>query len=132
MILDLSECEISYESDVNPDITSAASNAIHINHLTNEKWVVIQAVTSPEADSENLTDNHFDSKIHTRINLHNDDDVRIVPLTSLVAPYYVIYNKNYCEHNDQHDVYTDDRTAYIVKPMSKWGDMFLPPLNNNL
>ena len=60
MILDLSGCEINYKSDVNPDITSAASYAIQINHLTNEKWVVIQAVTSPEADNENLTVNHFD------------------------------------------------------------------------
>ncbi len=41
MILDLSECEINYERDVNPDITLAASNAIQINHLTNENWVVI-------------------------------------------------------------------------------------------
>jgi hypothetical protein len=103
-----------------------------MHHLTNEKWVVIQAATSPEVNSENLTDNHFDSKIHTRIKLYNKDDVWIIPLASLVAPCYVIYNKNYCEHNDQHDVYTDDRTAYIVKPMSKWGDMFLPPLGNNL
>jgi hypothetical protein len=132
MILDLSECEVNYERDVNPDITSAASSTIQINYLTNEKWVVIQAATSPEADSENLTDNHFDSKIHTRIKLYDDNDVWIVPLTSLVAPCYVIYNKSYREHNDQHNVYTDYRTAYIVKPMSQWGDMFLPPLKNSL
>ena len=119
MILDLSECDINDESDVNPDINSAANNAIQVDHLTNEKWVVIQAATSPEADSESLTDNHFDSKIHTRIKLHNDDNVWIVPLALLVAPYYVVYNKNYCENNDQYDVYTDDRTAYIIKPMSK-------------
>ena len=127
IILDLSECEINDERNVIPDITSVVSNAIQINHFPNEKLVVIQTVTSPEADGENLTDNHFDSKIHTRIKLHNDDDVWIGPLTSLVVPYYAIYNKNYYEHNDQDNVHTDDRKAYIIEPMRKWGDMLLPP-----
>jgi hypothetical protein len=35
MILDLSKCEINYERDVNPDITSAARNAIYITIINN-------------------------------------------------------------------------------------------------
>ena len=40
-ILDLSDYDINYDTYVNPDITSAVSNDVDINHLTNEKWVVI-------------------------------------------------------------------------------------------
>ena len=47
-----------------------------------------------EVSNEGLTDNHFDSTIHTRIKLHSDNDIWMIPLTSLVAPCFVIYNKN--------------------------------------
>ena len=41
----------------------------------------------------------------------------MITLTSLVEPYFVIYNKNYCDQ-DTYNRYTDDRTAYVVNTMS--------------
>ena len=48
----------------------------------------------------------------------------MVPLASLVTPYYVIVNKNYCDSNAVDNRYTGDIRAHIVYRMSKWGDIF--------
>ena len=74
-----------------------------------------------------MTGNHFDSMIHTRIKLHSNNDMWMIPLTSLVESYFIIYTKNYCEQ-DVYNRYADDRTVYVIDPMSIWGDKFLAPL----
>ena len=66
---------------------------------------MVLAVSSPKANIDDLTYYHFDSKIHTRIKLYDDDDIWMVPLTSLVAPCYVIVNKNYYDSNFADSIY---------------------------
>ena len=102
---------------------------IVITPLAKEKWVMVLDDTSPNANIYDLTDYHFDFKIHTRINLNNVDDIWMVPLTSLAAPFYVIVTKNYSGSNVVDDIYIDNTIAYIVFRMNKWGDTFLPPSN---
>ena len=48
----------------------------------------------------------------------------MVPLTTLFGPCFVVYSKIYCQ-SQNNDIIDDDRTAYIVEPMAKWGDLFL-------
>ena len=48
----------------------------------------------------------------------------MVPLTTLVGTCFVVYNKNYCQSQNI-DVTANDRTAYVVEPIEKWGDLFL-------
>ena len=95
MILDLSDCDIIYDADIDPDATPLHSNVIPIRLLTKEKWVVILTTEAPTVHNDELTDYHYDSSITTRIKLHEDKYIWIVPLTSLVAPCFVVYNKNY-------------------------------------
>ena len=52
-------------------------------------------IEGPEATRDNLAGSH--SKIHPRIKLHYDTYIYVVPLSSLVGPYFIVYNKNYCE-----------------------------------
>ena len=56
------------------------------------------AVEVPEATCDGLTDSYFDLKIHTRIKLYSDIYIWLLPLSSLVDPYFIVYNKTYCEH----------------------------------
>ena len=125
MIIDLSNCDITYEMDQDPDTIPDDANERVIAHLTNEKWAIVLAAESPAAGAHHLTDYHFDSCITTRVRLHSDNDIWMVPLTALVGPCFVVYNKNYCVSQDN-EVIVDDRTAYVVEPMKKWGELFLP------
>jgi len=124
MIIDLTECDITYDMDQDPDTIPDDANERVITHLTNEKWVIVLAAESPHADAHHITDSHFDSVITKRLKLHSDNDIWMVPLTTLVGPCFVVYNKNYCQ-SQNNDIIDDDRTAYIVEPMAKWGDLFL-------
>ena len=126
MILDLSECNIVHHMDQDPDTIPEDATARIIPHLTKEKWVILLASQSPEENANELSNAHFDSKILTRIKLHNDNDVWIVPLSTLVGPCFVVYNKDYCDTNNI-NANQAELTAYIIKPMKKWGDEFLPP-----
>ena len=90
-----------------------------LRHLTKEKLVVLLATSSPKADNDDLTYYHFDSKIHTRIKSQNDDDLLMVPLTSLVVTCYIIVNKKYRDSNAVDDIYTDDIASDIVYRMNK-------------
>ena len=47
MILDLSECEINYEVDIDQDKASEVDHIPTLIHLIKDKWVVIKAATSP-------------------------------------------------------------------------------------
>ena len=75
------------------------------------------------ASTQNLTDKYVDSISHTRIKLHNDKDIWMISLISLVRPRVVIYNNNNCE-TDVTNIHTDDRIEYVIEPMRKWG--FIP------
>ena len=126
MVIDLSDAEILNQPDKDPDDQSSDNILFpSMKHLTKEKWAVVLAANKPVADNKDLTNAHFTSKIITRIQLHSDDEVWMVPLSTLVSPCFVVPNKDYCANETHHDTYADDRTAYIIKPMSAWGDMFL-------
>ena len=125
MILDLSECDISYEPDVDPDIMNQNKNVTRITHLTKEKWVVVKAASAPRANITDLTVDHLDSKIITRITIDPDMKVWMIPLKSLVKPCYVVWNKNYCDGSSDKEVKEHDNTAYIVDPMPFWLQKFL-------
>ena len=55
----------------------------------------------------------------------NKDKIWLVPLAALVAPCYVIHNKNYYGHVNENDIHKHDSTAYIVKAMCNWADIFM-------
>ena len=116
MILDLSACEITYEVDIDHDQISTLSHVATIPHLTKDKWVVIKAAESPSILASELTDDHLTSDIITRIKL-DQERIWLVPLAALVKPCFVIYNKNYCEQQNDNDACEHDSTAYIIKPM---------------
>ena len=126
MIIDLTDAEISYKCESNTDGEHSSRTVQPIRHLEKEKWVIVLSTEGHEVSNEDLTDNHFDSTIHTRINLHSDNDMWMIPLTSLLAPCFVIYTKNYYEQ-DMYNRHSGDRTAYIVNPMSMCGDKLLAP-----
>ena len=83
-------------------------------------WVVLLAADIPEANNHDITDSHIQSAIATRVKLHDDKNIWMVPLSTLVGPFSVAYNKNY--NGDM----KDDRTGHVVKPMSQWADEFIP------
>ena len=96
--------------------------------MSNETWVIVQASTSDEVSSEldntPLTDYHFDSQMHYWIQLHEDDELWCIPISCLVGPAYVVRNRDYV-NEDLNNVITDDKTAYVLKPMADWGKLFL-------
>ena len=124
MILDLSECEIDYDVDIDQDKVSDIPDIPTLPHLTKDKWVVIKAATSLSVLSSELTEDHFYCDVITRIRI-DEDRIWLVPLSSLVKPCFVIHNKNYCEQKNENDAYEHDSTAYIVKPMNEWSNSFL-------
>ena len=124
MILDLSECEINYEVDIDKDKVSEVDHLPTLTHLTKDKWVVIKAATSPSVLSSDLTDDHFSCDVITRIKL-DGDRIWLVPLSSLVKPCFVVHNKNYCDQTNENDTCEHDSTAYIMKPIHEWSNSFL-------
>ena len=96
-----------------------------ILHLTEDKWAIVLAAESSQAEQHQLADTYFDYKIFTSIRLHDDKDTWMVELSTLAGPCFVAYNKDYAK--TPHDnIHMDERTAYIVEPMKKWGNSFLP------
>ena len=73
-----------------------------------------------------ISDLHFDSKIHHRIKLHDHKDLFLVKLSSLVGPCNVVMNKDYTSGLFSNDIRTDD-TCYVVQPKIEWPKAFLPP-----
>ena len=117
MILDLTACEISYEVDIDQDQLSNISHVSTIPHLTKEKWVVIKAAESPSIIAAELTDDHLTCDLIKRIKL-DEETIWLVPLSALVGPCFVIYNKNYCKDKNNNESYEHDSSAYIIKPMN--------------
>ena len=127
MILDFSDTDIIYSDKNNNEIENYSLTNHTFHHLTKEKWVVVLAASGSQADNETLTDDHFDSSIIERIELHNDNDMWLIPLSTLVGPCYVVYDNNFlCNRNIIANLDHEKRTAYVVQPMNKWGNIFLP------
>ena len=120
MIFDVSDCEIDYDPDIDPDLVQTVNYLVTLSHLAKEKWVVLWAAGALEANNHDITDSHFQSAIATRVKLHDDTGMWMVFLTTLVGPCFVAYNNNY--NGDMRD----DRTGYVVKPISQWADEFIP------
>ena len=125
MIIDLLYCDIIQNMDRDPDTILDDSDQKIIPHLTKEKWAIVLAAEYPQAEQHQLTDLYFDSKISTRIRLHHYKDTWMVPLITLAGPCCVVYKIDYTNTTND-NIHRDDRTAYIVEPMAKWGDSFLP------
>ena len=132
MIVDLSDTDIIYDRDVDEtddvDETSSTNEDDDdtILHLSNEKWVIVMAARSPKVDDTDISDLHFDSKIHHRIKLHDQKDLFLIKLSSLVGPCSVVQNKDYTSGLFSNDIQTDD-TCYVVQPKIEWPKAFLPP-----
>lgn len=47
MIIDLSDCDIIYNINMDPDIVLDATYQLILSHLPREKWVIVLAVESP-------------------------------------------------------------------------------------
>ena len=125
MILDLTDINIIYDIDCDPDNLTHDPDNVTLKHLTNEKWmVVLAAEISQENFATSLSDDHFDSRIGTRLKLHSDSDMWLVPVKCLVGPCFVIYNKKYIVDVTREDM-IDDRTAYVIEPMKNWASKFL-------
>ena len=88
-------------------------------------WAVVKAALSPRANETDITVDHLDSKIITRITIDPDLKIWMIPLKSLVKPCYVVWNKNYCDGSSDKDVKEHDNTAYIVDPYTFWPQNFL-------
>lgn len=135
MMVDLRSTEITYEADVDPDNVNIDNVAVH-KHLTNDVWVIIHAAVSPSVDhnDDTLTDFHFDSQIHKWVKLTNDSDLWTVPLSALAGPCYVVRNRDFVRSSDEDNEVTSnhDSLAYVLKPMSEWGDSFLPPIHGDI
>ena len=75
MIIDLPDAEITFKCESNTDGEHSSRTVQSIRYLTKEKWLIVPAAEWHEVSNEHLTDNHFDSMIHTRIKLHYDNDM---------------------------------------------------------
>ena len=125
MIIDLSFSTINYDIDIDPDqsVPSGYDPTI-VTHLTKEKWVVVKAAKSLSILNSDLSDNHIHVDMIFRIQL-DEDNIWLIPLSSIVKPCFVVYNKNYTSSIGDTDPCEDDNTTYIVRPMKEWSDMFI-------
>ena len=99
MIVDLTYCDLRYESNQDPDTLASNNDQTRITRLTKENWVIVLAVEGPQITSSDLNHSHVDPEIHKRIKLHDDTDIWMVLLSVLVGSCFVVYNKNHCEKN---------------------------------
>ena len=129
MIIDLRNIHILYSEslDESEENEQEGSPQHIVHHLSKQLWVVVLSSVTPKASQRHdLTNSHFDSSILTRIKLHDDKDVFLLPLESIYAPCFVVNNNNYVDSVGSNNAIDDDRTAYVVKPMNEWADEFLP------
>ena len=124
MMLDLRECTIIEDVDANPDTTEQTFKADIYPHLTQDIWVVVLAAKNTELEQNPSLNNIFVSKIATCFEMHDDNDVFIIPWSTLIGPCFVIKNNNYML-NSTNESYECDQKARMVLPMRDWGDKFL-------
>ena len=125
MIIDLTHSTINYAVDCDPDDTQTLSeNVTTMIHLTKEKWVVVKAAKNPCIQSADLIDDHIHVDMIIRIKL-DEECIWLVPLSSLVKPCFVVYNKHYNGNLNDNSQNEEENQAYVVKPMKEWSDIFL-------
>ena len=124
MFIDLTECVIVNDMDINPDVSNVLADNVSYPHLTSEMWVVVLAGNGSVIQQCDLSSSYFNSKLSTWFELHEDTNVYIVPWSTLVGPCFVFENKNYnsAKVEGKHQC---DRKAGQLLPMSNWGDKFL-------
>ena len=88
--------------------------------------MVIFVAEGSEAKRDELISTHFQPKLLKCVELHSDDHIFIVPLESLCAPCFVVFNKIYCmkQVNVTSD---DDIISYINRPQHEWIIFLQPP-----
>ena len=126
LIIDLSEYDVTYDTVIDSYTISSHIISTPIINLAKEKWVFVLVAEDPKANNDELVDYNFYYNITTRINFHDDKDMWMVPLTSLVGPCFVLYDKNYYDSDIADNIDIDHMIAYSVNLMINWGDAFLP------
>ncbi len=94
-------------------------------HLRKEPWVVIQSADVLDVNSLNERDAMFDSVILERVRIIEDDKLWLIPLSSIRDACCVILNNDYLSPIMDSGKHPTNNTGYIVKPLSKWGKLFL-------
>ena len=79
MMIDLSDCVICNDVNINPDSSGYVEPVDNFPHLTQEKWVVVLACKGSSIDHDCLSNTQFVSKISMWYDVHDKTDVYIVP-----------------------------------------------------
>ena len=124
MMIDLSDCVICNDVDINPDVTTIVEQVHNFPHLTPDKWAVVLACKGSAIAHDTLSNTYFDSKISMWYDLHDESDVYIVPWSTLIRPCFLFENNNYNGPKVDGKYECDKRGSRIL-PMSNWGDLFL-------
>ena len=127
MMFDLSSTEISFVTEEDYDRDNDA--VPFRQHLSKEKWCAVRAAKFPFVDprSDLISGDNFESKIAYRTIL--EDEIRIVPMSAIVGPAYVI--KNLASQLPKEDLENlgipdmDDGTIMVVRPQSEWANHFI-------
>ena len=80
--------------------------------------MLILAAEGSEARTDELTNSHFQSKLLKRVKLHYNNDICVVPLSSICGPCFVLYNKDNCTTQDV--ISTGNITAYNFRSQYEW------------
>ena len=124
MMIDLSDCVICNDVDINPDVTTIVEQVHNFPHLTPDKWAVVLACKGSAIAHDTLSNTYFDSKISMWYDLHDELDVYKVPWSTLIGPCFIFENNNY--NGPKVDgKYESDKRGCRILPMSNWGDLFL-------
>ena len=115
MFVDLTNAEITYKDE--PQDDDEANHRTTVPHLSHDVWAIVQpALDTPEV----ILDSHLTRKIDI------DNNLFMVPTSSLVGPACVIETPNY-PGKDFFGGNQRNRTGIVVEPMRKWPDYFLTP-----
>ena len=90
MIIDLRDCDITYRMDQDPRTLPDDGRETIIPHLTKDKWAAVLAADSPEPNHDSSSNSYFQLVIITRIKLHSDKDLWILPLTLLMGQFFCL------------------------------------------
>ena len=119
-MVDFTDYEIYDQPDIDPDYSHTMDFMVLLSHLIKGKEVVLWVVDVPYANDDDITDSHVQSAITAHVNLHDDKDIWMVTLSTLIGPCFVVHSKNYNADRN------DDRTGYVVKTISQWAGEFIP------
>lgn len=133
IMLDLSKATISTEEpDTGGDILRLEEE-VALPFLTKECWCLIKAGKSSRIPSGSfpLTDYHFESRISDRVEL--EEEYRLVPMSALVGPAYVIENVptennkilNSVNRREGCTLNAYDNTVIVVKTRKQWAKSFV-------